>query len=269
MTILMVAALAGTSSCSAADRRPECRETTVMHAGDQNSSGRSLCVVAHRGGAALGEENTLTCISRAMDAGASWIEIDVHLSSDGEIVVCHDPTVDRTTDGTGYISSMEYSRIRGLNVTGARGEATGEHLPTLDEVLGLIEGRASLLLEIKHSKHSLPGIEKACIDCIRRHGAQDRVTIQSFDDDVLEAVHGMAPEIRLEKLLFTASPWLDFDRLPYVRSYNVLYLTVTSRFVRRAHEHGKEVKVWTLDKFKKRIVCMVDGVITNDPRIFM
>ena len=162
---------------------------------------KQLIVVAHRGGAVLGPENSLGCIERGMAVGARWIEIDVHLSADGEIVVCHDPSVDRTTDGEGYISETDYASLRRLRLLDADGNPTGEHLPTLDEVLDLIKGRANLLLEIKQSRHSLPGIEQACVDCIRRHGATESVTIQSFDDEVLETVHRIAPEIRLEKLL--------------------------------------------------------------------
>lgn len=241
---------------------------------------KQLIVVAHRGGAVLGPENSLGCIERGMAVGARWIEIDVHLSADGEIVVCHDPSVDRTTDGEGYISETDYASLRRLRLLDADGNPTGEHLPTLDEVLDLIKGRANLLLEIKQSRHSLPGIEQACVDCIRRHGATESVTIQSFDDEVLETVHRIAPEIRLEKLLFFAATGLgfefdggfssfDFGKYDYVASFNIYYHAASRSFVEKAHAHGKEVKVWTLDKYDAELVELVDGVITNDPRIFI
>lgn len=243
-------------------------------------SGKELIVVAHRGGAALGPENTLECIRRGMAVGARWIEIDVHLSADGEIVVCHDPSVDRTTNGRGYISESGYQALRALRIKDKDGNLTGEHLPTLDEVLDLTKGRAKLLLEIKYTKHSLPGIEQACIDCIRRHGAEADVVIQSFDDDVLFTVNSLAPEIRLEKLLFFASTGMgfgfdgsfsgfDFEKYSFVDSFNVYYLAATRSFVQQAHSHGKEVKVWTLDKRDSKLEGMVDGVITNDPRLFI
>lgn len=230
--------------------------------------GKELIVVAHRGGAELGPENSLGCISRGMAAGAGWVEIDVHLSADGEIVVCHDPTVDRTTDGEGRISEMEYSELRKLRLLDGKGRVTDEHLPTLDEVLDLTMGRAVLLVEIKHSRHSLPGIEQACIDCIRRLGAEDRVIIQSFDDEVVIRTHELAPDIRVEKLLSSAKDF-DFGKYSFAASFNINYKAATREFVDMVHSLGKEVKVWTLDEYDAELVKMVDGVITDDPGIFL
>lgn len=241
---------------------------------------KELIVVAHRGGAALGPENSLECMRRSMAVGAKWIEIDVHLSADGEIVVCHDPSVNRTTDGEGYISEMQWKDLRALHLKDAEGNPTDQRIPTLDEVLDLISGRAKLLLEIKYTGHSLPGIEQACVDCIRRHGAEDDVVIQSFDDDVIFKVSSLAPEIRLEKLLFFVSPGLgfgfdggfsrfDFDKYDCVDSFNIYYPAASKSFVQQAHSHGKQVKVWTLDKNDEKLTTLVDGVITNDPRLFI
>lgn len=228
-----------------------------------------LVVVAHRGGADLGPENTLGCIELGLQAGAGWIEVDVHLSADGEIVVCHDPTVDRTTDGSGYISEMEYSEIALLRALDKDGNPTAEHVPTLDEVLGLIDGRAGLLLEIKHSRHSLEGIERACIDCVRRHGATDSVIIQSFDDSVIETVHRMAPEIKVEKLLFHAvSANFDFQKYDYVNGFNVYHRLLSRSFTEKAHSLGKQVKSWTVNDAYDRSLDFVDGVISNSPGLF-
>ena len=155
----MAAVLACTMLQAAACRADEAGK-------DEMGNGKELIVVAHRGGADLGPENSLGCIRKGIAAGAGWVEIDVHLSADGEIVVCHDPSVDRTTDGKGQISGMTYPELRKLRLLDGEGRPTDEHLPTLDEVLDLTKGRVVLLIEIKHSKHSLPGIEKACVDCI-------------------------------------------------------------------------------------------------------
>ncbi len=227
-------------------------------------------IVAHRGGAFLGPENTLSCISKGMGTGAEWIEIDVHLSADGKIVVCHDETVDRTTNGSGLISRMTYDRIRALKIVGPEGTATGDHVPLLEDVLELIKGRAKLLLEIKRSKNSLPGIEKACLDCIKERGMLDQVVFQSFDDEVIETVHELCPEVRVEKLLNFGLPFgFNFRKYPYAASFNVCHSFTTRAFIRHAHFHGKEVKVWTLNKYKKSLVNAVDGIITNDPELFL
>ena len=89
-----------------------------------------VIVVAHRGGANLGPENTLECISKGISAGADWIEIDVHLSADGKLVVCHDASVDRTTNGKGWISQMSYEEIRKLKVKDNNGDLCEGHIPT-------------------------------------------------------------------------------------------------------------------------------------------
>ncbi len=225
-------------------------------------------IVAHRGGAFLGPENTLSCISKGMEVGAEWIEIDVHMSADGKIVVCHDETVDRTTNGFGLISRMPYDRIRALKIVDSEGNITGDYVPLLEEVLELIKGKAKLLLEIKRSKNSLPGIEKACIDCSKEHGMLGQVVFQSFDDEVIETVHELCPEMRVEKLV--TIPFLfNFRKYPYAASINPCHTFTTPAFIRRAHRHGKEVKVWTLNKYKKSLFNAVDGIITNDPGMFL
>ncbi len=227
-------------------------------------------VVAHRGGAFLGPENTLSCIEKGMEAGAEWIEIDVHLSADGEVVVCHDDAVDRTTNGEGHISGMTYGQIRGLKVVDAEGKETDDYVPLLHEVLELIKGRAKLLLEIKRTEHSLDGIEKACLDCVKEYDMMDQVVFQSFDDEVIETVHELCPGMRVEKLLFVGvACCFDFDKYDYVSSFNVYHRLVSDAFVRKAHSLGNEVKVWTLNKYKKDLVDMVDGIITNDPALFI
>ncbi len=240
----------------------------------------SLTIVAHRGGAKLGIENSLSCIEAGIEAGAHMIEIDVHLSADSCVVVCHDPSVGRTTDGKGYISEMYLSQLKSLHLLDAGGNPTPESLPTLDEVLSLIDGRAELLLEIKYSKHSRHGLEEACVEYIRRHDAASWVVVQSFNAAVLERIHALAPEIRLEKLFYFASPALGlsfdggfssftWDKYPYVSSFNVQHsLGAGKNFVRKCHERGYEVKVWTLNKRKEKLLERVDGVITDNPGLF-
>ena len=161
---------------------------------------RSKKIIAHRGGADLGPENSLYCINKGIEAGADMVEIDLHLSKDGEIIVCHDPKIDRTTNGKGYISELTFDELRQYRLLDADGKATDQQLPTLDEVMELTNGRCELLIEIKKDKSSLPGIEEKVLQTINRHQAESRSTIQSFNDEVLERFHELDPNIRLEKL---------------------------------------------------------------------
>lgn len=111
----------------------------------KRTSTENLTITGHRGGALLGAENSLECIRKGLDAGASSIEIDVHITADSNIVVCHDPTVDRTTNGSGEINEMTIEQIKELRLL-ENGAVTDQQIPTLEQVLEVIDGRAELLL---------------------------------------------------------------------------------------------------------------------------
>lgn len=223
-------------------------------------------IVAHRGGAGLGMENSLSCLSKGIATGADMVEIDIHLTSDNQIVVCHDRTVNRTTDGKGKIAEMTFDEVRKLHLKDAEGKPSDETLPTLAEVLELCKGRCGILLEIKKKKGLYEGIEQLAYNEVKAHDMADQVVFQSFDDDVLVKLHEIDPSLRLEKLRFF--PLASIERYGFVSSFNIQHNLVTRRFIRRVHEAGKEVKVWTLDKPSK-VPAGVDGVITNRPDLFV
>ena len=224
-------------------------------------------VIAHRGGAGLGKENTLSCIAEGLRFSPSMVEIDVHLTSDCEVVVCHDPWIDRTTDGKGLISEMTLQEVKAAHIVDAQGNATDERIPTLREVIELIGDRAAILLEIKREDETDDGLEKFCMDIICEYGLQKTIVVQSFNDIVLERFHAMDPNIRLEKLLFVRPFNMAAVRsCPWIASYNIYFRgLVTRRFVDRMHSMGKEVKVWTIKK-PSQIPCgNLDGIITDRP----
>lgn len=226
-------------------------------------------VIAHRGGAGLGKENTLSCIAEGLRFGPSMVEIDVHLTSDCEVVVCHDPFIDRTTDSKGVISEMTLEEVKAAHIVDAEGNATDERIPTLREVMELIGGRAAILLEIKREDEADDGLEKFCLDIIYEYGLQDTIVVQSFNDIVLERFHAMDPTIRLEKLLFVRPFNMSaVSEREWIASYNIYYRgLVTRRFVDKMHSIGKEVKVWTIKK-PSQIPCRnLDGIITDRPDI--
>ncbi len=235
-------------------------------------------IVAHRGGAGLGAENTIECIERGLAAGADAIEVDVHLTADGEVVVCHDATVDRTTDGEGRIDEMTLDRIRRLHVT-VDGQATGMHLPTLAEVFECVGDRAGLLIEIKRRKGEYEGIEAKVLELIRRYGAAERVAVQSFNDTVLERMHELDPSIRLEKLVVFKLAGLpvifdggfsrfDLGKYRYVSSFNFYYRAVPRSLPEQLHRSGREVKVWTVEGPEGIAGKPYDGIITNRPDLW-
>jgi len=240
---------------------------------------RRLIVVGHRGGAGIEPENTLRAIERGIACGADMIEIDIHQTADGAVVVCHDPTVDRTTDGHGTIADMTLRQIRSLHITDADGKTTDLRIPTLDEVLELVDGRARLLVEIKRPKGAYAGLEQRMLDAFRRHDAEDWVVVQSFHDEVLSVTHALNPDIRLEKLLICklrGLPYIfdgtftrfDYDKYAHVASFNMYSRALSESFADEIHAHGKEVKIWTLDDPAGAPHLPVDGIITDRPDLW-
>lgn len=241
-----------------------------------NFSHHRPVIVAHRGGASLGMENSLSCIEKGIAAGADMIEIDLHLTADGHIVVCHDRSVNRTTNGKGKIANMTLDEIQQLRLLDKDGNPSNETLPTLEQTLELCKDRCRMLIEIKKKKDEYVGIEALADSLVKQYGMQEQVVFQSFNDDVLVKLHQIDPQLRIEKLLFSLKGNLLFDgtftsfseeKYDFVSSFNVYYGFASRRFIRRIHELGKEVKVWTINK-PSQVPENIDGIITNRPDLF-
>lgn len=243
-------------------------------------------IIGHRGGAGIGAENSLSCLKRGIDTGVDMIEIDIHQTSDGIVVVNHDPTLDRTTNGTGTIAEMTYKEISHLLIVDRNKKTTGDHIATFDETMAMFaaerrKGRnVRLLIEIKYPyRDAYDGIERRMLDIINRYEAKDWVVVQSFADDVLLKVHALDPDIRLEKLLICKLPFLpyiidgaritrfSYEKYDYVASFNFYYLALKHSLVDDIHRHGKEVKMWTIDSLDAPLLD-VDGIITDRPDIW-
>ncbi len=243
-------------------------------------------IIGHRGGAGIGAENSLTCLKRGIDTGADMIEIDLHQTQDSIIVVNHDPTVNRTTNGSGAIAKMTYEEISQLRIVSKEGDVTDDHIATFEEILELFanergKGRdVKLLVEIKYPfKNAYNGIEKRMLDLINVYNAKNWVVIQSFADDVIEKVHELDPTIRVEKLLICKLPFLpyivdgmritrfSYEKYHYVSSFNFYYLGLSHSMIADIHKQGKEVKIWTIDELDAPLMD-VDGIITDRPDIW-
>ena len=138
----------------------------------------AFMVIAHRGASSYAPENTLAAFDLALQMGVRQIELDVHLTSDGHIVVIHDDTVDRTTNGSGPVASQMLAELQELDAGAWFGASfAGERIPTLDEVLARYKGRMHLHTEIKG--HS-PSLSQRSVDLIRQHGMVREVTLTPF-----------------------------------------------------------------------------------------
>jgi glycerophosphoryl diester phosphodiesterase len=234
-------------------------------------------VYAHRGGAALAPENTLVAFDAGLAAGADGIELDVRLSLDGVAVLMHDPTLDRTTDGSGLVAertAAELARVdAGYHFDPGGGfpfRGRGIGVPSLKDVFGR-HPRASMLIELKEADARLA---RAVVDQIHAAGAVDRVTVGSFQKGALEAVRALDPAIRtgadMEDVRnglngVTGRPAFEAFQVPEV--YAGMRI-VTPEFVARAHEAGIGVTVWIVnceDDMRRLLDWGVDCLITDRP----
>ena len=260
---------------------------------------RRVLSYAHQGGAREAPSSTLHALRTALAAGADALELDVHATRDRHLVVCHDETVDRTTDGTGRISDLTLAELQQLDnaywfVPGevvARGRHEGEYIhrgkapadpdfgiATLRSVLESFPG-VYLNLDIKETAPAVEPYEAELAALLREFGRSDDVIVASFWDAATDAFHAHAPEIHISAgTMATAAFWEAVQKgEPAPETPHVALQVppmfqdipvVDERFVTRAHEHGLAVHVWTIDdpaEAASLVALGVDAVITDRP----
>jgi glycerophosphoryl diester phosphodiesterase len=239
---------------------------------------RKIALIAHRGAADSAPENTLAAIRKALEGPAEFIEIDIHQTRDQQVVVMHDATVNRTTNGQGNIADLTLAELRQLDA-GSWYHATfsQEKVPTLEEVLTLVNGKKKLLIEIKKGDNFYEGIEDNTLALIRQHQAQDWTVIQSFYDEVLAKVWKSEYAVPTHKLIVGKLPWLpvyfdhrlrwgSLDKYYRAAAINVNQYFATRAFIRHVHSKGFKTYVWTVDEpqdINKVTDRGADGVISN------
>lgn len=242
-------------------------------------------VIAHRGGCSLGPENTIAAFDRGLAAGADGLEMDVRLSADGVVVVCHDPTLDRTTDRTGPVSALtaaELARVdAGYHFTDADGRhpfrGQGAGIPTLRAILDRYRD-AAMIVEMKPDTEEMA---RAVVAEVRRAGAMDRVCAAGYGPRSLTAVRRALPQMsssasRIEVRMALYRSWLAWPvSRPDYGGYQVpervgRLRVVSPRFIRHAHQAGLEVQVWTVDDAddaRRLLGWGADALISNRPDI--
>ncbi|SDL10554.1 glycerophosphodiester phosphodiesterase [Tessaracoccus oleiagri] len=220
---------------------------------------------AHRGASAYAPENTLPAFELAIAQGADGVELDVQRTADGHLVVVHDETVDRTSDGTGRVVDLTVAELRRLDF------GDGARIPLLDEVLRLCAPTGMVVnVELKTSIELYPGIEQEARDVVEAAGMGERVVFSSFNHYTLAGLRGQVAPERLG-LLFADGihePWEYARRFGAGALHPGLHLLQLPGYVERAHEAGLLVHVWTVnDPGHMALVAAagVDAVITNHP----
>jgi len=221
-------------------------------------------VVGHRGAMGYCPENTLASFERGIELGADWIELDVHLSRDGELIVIHDETLDRTTNGHGYIKDHTLAELRTLDA------GDGEHIPTLDEVLSWASARGVTLdIEIKNAPLYYDGIEASVVRLLDAHQMTDQVVVISFDHHAVARVKALEPDI-MTGVLYAARP-VDCVALAKQANADAVlpqHAFVTREDVERVHDAGMYVAPWTADEaslVESLMAKGVDAIATNYP----
>jgi glycerophosphoryl diester phosphodiesterase len=268
---------------------------------------RRVLAYAHQGGAWEAPPSTLYAIRAALGAGATAIELDVHSTADGELVVCHDSTVDRTTDGSGAIAAMTLAEIQRLDnaywfvpgADAAPGRAPGDYpfrgrapedpdfrIPTLREVLEQFPG-VLLNLDVKQTAPAVEPYEEALARLLAEFERHDDVIVASFSDEAIVRFAAFAPDVPVSAgMAATARFWREVQAgdppsLPPVPGsgppvafqvpevYGEIRV-VDRRFVDAAHTVGAAVHVWTIDdeaSMRRLVGAGVDGIITDVPSV--
>jgi glycerophosphoryl diester phosphodiesterase len=248
-------------------------------------------VIAHRGGAAEGPENTLEAFRHAVALGCHGLEMDLRATSDGAVVVLHDPDVDRVTDGTGPVEALTLEAVRALDAAHAfvdgrgtdpdagphRRRGGGVRVPTFAEVLDATPGVA-LVVDLKVGPPEVPGFPAAVADLLAAAGRTSEVIVGSFDQERLDAYRQAAPGAPTSATQAEVAAFWSGGPPPQAEGFCAFQVparfadleVVTTSFVERAHEAGVEVHVWTVDdpaEMRRLAELGVDAIITDRPAL--
>jgi len=259
-------------------------EANIMKEHKKQEERPRIRIIAHRGGAGVFPENTMLAFSHAAQVGADALELDIHSTRDGELVVLHDPTVDRTTDGHGSVNRFSTAEIRRLDA-GYRWTQDGvtypfrcgrASIPLLRELFEAFD-EYRMIIDIKQRE---PDITASFCRLIQEFDRAERTFVGSFHRQTLLRFRSLCPTVptialsgEVRRFLFRSKARLGGDpfmaaHLMSVPPRHGLLRVVDERFVRDAHAHGVEVEVWTVnevDRARTLASCGVDGVVTDFP----
>jgi glycerophosphoryl diester phosphodiesterase len=228
-------------------------------------------VIAHRGASGTRPENTLAAFRQAVTLGADMIELDVQLTRDGEVVVIHDDTLDRTTDGRGPVGGRTLDQLRQLDAGRWFGPAwAGERIPTLAEVLAEI----ALPVNVELKPAGDDGLEARVLAVIGSAGALGRVVFSSFEADALVRTREMSPDATIAVLWESETISLAHERMERVAA-TALHLrkdAATPRTLARLQALGVQVRVWTVNdkaEIDRLRAGPVGGFFTDFPERFL
>lgn len=244
------------------------------------AAGPATLVAAHRGGAALWPENSLLAFRSALALGVDALELDLHLTADGEVVVLHDPTLDRTSTGGGPVREMKLADLAAVRLKTRAGALTGERVPTFAQVLDLAAPTSvELVPEIKvdAKRQRYDGIEEKVLALIRARGLLARTTVQAFQVETIRRLRELEPQART--MLLVARGDVERDRarpaeaVRRARELGATDLGMNHRLIdadvmAAARAAGIRVAAWTVNEeadMRRMVGLGVDMVMSDRP----
>ena len=250
----------------------------------ENIQQKDFKIIAHKGASGIAPENTLASFQAALDIGVDIIELDVRQTKDEEIIVFHDQFLDRTTNGTGNVHEYNLEQLKQLDAgSWFSSKFSDQKIPTLKEVLDLVDGRCQVLIEIKHMDHPhYHDFSDKLVDVIRlEENGFDWVLLQSYEDKYLEEAQIYDDRIQINKMLIgeDSTPLLAFyietklklghgDSKGNLKTLNPEFKTLSPRRIFRMHSRGFKVFTYSVNTREDMIKMLnmgVDGIITDFP----
>jgi glycerophosphoryl diester phosphodiesterase len=226
-----------------------------------------VVVIAHRGAAGGAPENTLASVALALEHRADIVEIDVQETADGEVVVIHDSDLMKVGGNPMKVWEATFDEIRAVDVGSWFGpEFTGQRVPTLEEVLETCRDRAMVDIELKYYGHDQM-LEQRVSDIVEQTGMADQVIAMSLKGDAVGKMKGIRPDWEVGLLTARAVGDLTTAEADFLAVHVGM---ANSAFIRRAHQAGKNVYVWTVNdrlNMSRMMSRGVDGVITDHPAL--
>lgn len=217
-------------------------------------------IIAHRGASIYSPENTMVAFEKAVTQGCDMIEIDLHITKDGELVVIHDDTLDRTTNQTGRIRDYTLEELKKADA------GAGQHIPSFQEVIDFLPEKVGLVVELKEL-----GLERRVVEQLSRNPISDRVIVTSFFHPAVRLVKSLFPQVRTA--VITNSQPINANSLAIDARADALWIFrryVTKEMVESAHENSLELYVWyvnDLNEIRRIVELEVDGILTGMPDV--
>lgn len=226
---------------------------------------------AHRGFSGKYPENTMLAFEKAIEVGCEGIEFDVHFSKDGELVIIHDETIDRTSNETGYVKDLTYAELCQADFSYKFAKEVGfQKIPTLREYMELVKDKDIITnIELKTGIFEYPGIEQAVYDMIMEYGLKDKMIISSFNHYTIQRMKAIDPTI---KCGFLSETWIlkadEYVKENDVECFHPIFRMLTDEVVSELKANNIAINTWTVNEeedIQKMIDIEVDGIIGNYP----